>query len=359
MTNTHMTRAGRAVLLSSLLSVSSLCSLFAQGGRPPEKPLPLETTRKAEFTATHASWMSLDVSPDGKTIVFDLLGDLYTLPIAGGKATRLTSGAAYDAQPRYSPDGKTVAFISDRSGGDNLWTMTVDQRDTTQVTMGNGNLYVSPEWSPDGRYLVVSRSGGLRGSAKLTMYLATSHTPLPLIREPSTFKTLGAAFTPDGRYVWFAGGTGDWQYNALFPRYQLYVYDRERGTMTLQSSRYGSGFRPAVSPDGKWLVYGSREGTETGLRRRDLVTGEESWLAYPVQRDEMESRAPLDLLPGYSFTPDSKSVIVSYGGEIWRVPMDGTAAMKIPFTADVKLDIGPELKFTYRVDTSTMVTARQ
>ncbi|HTK56303.1 MAG TPA: amidohydrolase family protein [Gemmatimonadales bacterium] len=334
-------------------------TLAAQGGRPPEKPLPLETTRKAEFTATHASWMSLDVSPDGKTIVFDLLGDLYTLPIAGGKATRLTSGAAYDAQPRYSPDGKTVAFISDRSGGDNLWTMTVDQRDTTQVTMGNGNLYVSPEWSPDGRYLIVSRSGGLRGSAKLTMYLATSHAPLPIIREPSTFKTLGAAFTPDGRYIWFAGGTGDWQYNALFPRYQLYVYDRERGTTTLQSSRYGSGFRPAVSPDGKWLVYGSREGTETGLRRRDLVTGEESWLAYPVQRDEMESRAPLDLLPGYAFTPDSKAVIASYGGEIWRVPLDGTPAARIPFTADVKLDIGPEVRFAYRVDTSAMVTARQ
>ena len=359
MTNTHMTRAGRAVLLSSLLSVSSVCSLFAQGGKPPEKPLPLETTRKAEFTATHASWMSLDVSPDGRTIVFDLLGDLYTLPITGGKATRLTSGPAFDAQPRYSPDGRTVAFISDRSGGDNLWTMTVDQRDTTQVTMGNGSLYVSPEWSPDGNYLIVSRSGGLRGSAKLTMYRTTSHAPLPLIREPANFKTLGAAFTPDGRYVWFAGGTGDWQYNALFPRYQLFVYDRERGTTTLQSSRYGSGFRPAISPDGKWLVYGSREGTETGLRRRDLATGEESWLAYPVQRDEMESRAPLDLLPGFAFTPDSKAIIASYGGEIWRVPLDGTAAARIPFTADVKLDLGPEVRFAYRVDTSAMVTARQ
>ena len=52
--------------------------------------------------------MNVDVSPDGRTIVFDLLGDLYMMPIAGsghGLATRLTSGPAFDMQPRFSPDG--------------------------------------------------------------------------------------------------------------------------------------------------------------------------------------------------------------------------------------------------------------
>src|SRR5689334_9580607 len=99
------------------------------------------------------------------------------------------------------------------------------------------------------------------------------------------------------------------------------------------TARYGSAFRPALSPDGKWLVYGSREKTETGLRIRDLATGEERWLAYPVQRDDQESRGTLDVLPGYSFTPDSRSVVASYGGEIWRVPVAGGAASKIPFSA--------------------------
>ena len=212
--------------------------------------------------------MSLDVSPDGRTVVFDLLGDLYTVPIAGGHATRLTSGLAYDAQPRYSPDGKTIVFVSDRSGGDNVWTLSTDLHDTTQVTMGNGSLYVSPDWSPDGDYIVVSRSGGLRGSAKLVMIRKDSHTPFPLGQQAPNFKMLGATFTPDGKSVWFAGRNGDWQYNALFPQAQLYVYDRERGSVTLQTTRYGSGFRPAISPDGKWLVYGTREGTQTGLRRR-------------------------------------------------------------------------------------------
>jgi Tol biopolymer transport system component len=237
--------------------------------------------------------------------------------------------------------------------------MTLDLKDTTQVTMGNSNLYVSPDWSPDGMYMIVSRSGGLGGPAKLQFHHIDGRSPIPMPGISPALKTIGAAFTPDGRYVYYAGRGGDWTYNAQLPQYQLYVYDRERGTSTLMTNRYGSAFRPAVSPDGKWLVYGSREGADTGLRMRELETGEEQWLIHPVQRDDQESRAPLDVLPGYSFTPDSKAIIISYGGEIWRVPMDKSAPSKIAFTADVKVDVGPEVKFAYRIDTATVATAKQ
>ena len=357
----------RLVIAAAAVALSSTSPLSAQGptGGPPgagardqKPPLPLAAARKAKFTAKEVTWMSLDVSPDGKTIVFDLLGDLYTLPITGGKATQLTSGLAFDAQPRFSPDGKRVAFISDRSGGDNVWIMTLDRADSTQLTQGNTSLYVSPEWSPDGNYVVVSRSGGLGGVARLQLLHVDKRSPLTVL-PTGTQKTVGAAFSPDGRQVWYAARNGDWQYNALFPQYQLYVYDRELNTSTLMTNRYGSGFRPAISPDGKWLVYGTREDTETGLRKRNLETGDESWLAYPVQRDDKESRATLDVLPGYSFTPDSRAVIASYGGKIWRVPIDGTAQTEIPFEVDVKADVGPEVKFVFRMDSSETVIARQ
>jgi Tol biopolymer transport system component len=351
----------RVLLTAAVATVLAVTSTMGQGGPRNDRsnPLPLPAERKAEFTATKVTWMSLDVSPDGQTIVFDLLGDLYTLPIEGGKATRITKGLAYDAQPRFSPDGETIAFVSDRSGGDNVWTLRMDFTDTTQISRGNNSLYVSPEWMPDGEHIVVSRSGGLGGAAKLQMYAVDRRRPLPVIRTPANRKTLGAAPSPDGRYIWYAGRTGDWSYNALFPQYQLYKYDRDTGESTLMTNRYGSGFRPAISPDGQWLVYGTREKAETGLRKRNLQTGDEEWLAYPVQRDEMESRAPLDVLPGYSFTPDSRAIVASYGGEIWRVPMDGSEPTQIPFEADVELDIGPEVKFEYRVDTSEAVTSHQ
>ena len=66
-------------------------------------PYPLKTVN---FSTDEGTWMNLDVSPDGKTIVFDLLGDIYTMPISGGKAKVLRQGLAYEVQPRFSPNGK-------------------------------------------------------------------------------------------------------------------------------------------------------------------------------------------------------------------------------------------------------------
>ena len=349
-----------ALALISVVALATQAEAQSRGGSGGGRsdPLPLRAARTAEFTATEGTWISLDVSPDGRTIVFDLLGNLYTIPIAGGKASPLLTGMAYEVQPRFSPDGEAVVYVSDKSGGDNVWTMRLDRTDTTQVSRGNSNLYLSPEWSPDGEYIVASRSGGLGGAAQLVMYRAERGAPIP-IPGSSFQKRIGAAFSPDGRHLWYAASFGDWSYNATFPVYQLYRYDREVGATTLMTNRYGSGIRPAISPDGRWLVYGTRYNADTGLRKRNLETGEESWLAYPVQRDEQESRAPLDVLPGYSFMPDGSAIVISYGGKIWRVPMDGSDPAEIPFEVEAEVGIGPQVRFDYQIDTTAMVTASQ
>ncbi|MFQ5570101.1 MAG: amidohydrolase family protein [Rhodothermales bacterium] len=324
-----------------------------------DKPLPLEAARHVTFTTDEGSWLSLDVSPDGERIVFDLLGDLYTVPMAGGRATRLTDGMAFDGQPRYSPDGTQVVFTSDRDGGENLWIIDFARKDTLQLTKGKSNRYQSPEWTPDGNYIVASRTGLRSGSPKLWMFHKDGGSGIQLIKEPDDLKTLGPAFGPDDRYIWFAQRSRNWQYNAIFPQYQLAVYDRDTGKRYTRSSRFGSALRPTLSPDGKWLVYGTRHEAQTGLRLRDLETGEERWLAYPVQRDDQESRATRDVLPGMSFTPDSKEVVVSYGGKIWRVPVDGGEARAVPFTVEADVELGPELDFDYPVDDGPTFVVRQ
>ncbi|MHB1329578.1 MAG: amidohydrolase family protein, partial [Gemmatimonadales bacterium] len=317
--------------------------------------LPLQAnTRSFRLNTTRGTWISVDITPDGRTLVFDLLGDLYTLPIAGGRATRLTSGLAFDAQPRISPDGKRVAFLSDRSGSDHVWTMSLDGRDTVQVTRGNLRDVASPEWTPDGTAIVVTRSGSGAGGAKLWLHHVNGGSGVQLIHEPAQRFTLGAAFGPDPRYIWHTFRNGGFSYDARFPIYQIAVYDREAGTQTVMTSRQGSAFRPTLSPDGKWLVYGTRYKAESGLRVRELATGNERWLAYPVQRDDQEGSSSLDVLPGFTFTPDSREVIASYGGEIWRIPVSGGSATKIPFQVDEDITIGPEVKFAYRVDTGAV-----
>jgi Tol biopolymer transport system component len=303
--------------------------------------------------------MSLDVSPDGQTIVFDLLGDLYTLPITGGKATRLTSGLPHDLGPRFSPDGKRIAFVSDRSGDDNVWILSLDLKDTIQLSKGINSSFLSPDWTPDGQYVVVSRAAPLQGLEKIWMYSVHGGTGIRMVEGNPGTRMLGPAMGKDDRYVWYAVRNGSWQYNAILPQYQLEVYDRDNGTRTQMTDQYGSAFRPALSPDGKWLAYGSRHDAETGLRLREIATGQERWLAYPIQRDDQESIANMDVLPGYSFMPDSKSIVISYGGEIWRVPVDGTAPTRIPMTVDAEVAIGPEVKFDYPISDSATFNVKQ
>ena len=319
--------------------------------------LPLDPERTMDLTTDEATWLSLDVSPDGETIVFDLLGDLYTLPIEGGEATRLTDGLPFDSQPRFSPDGDRLVFISDRSGAENLWIYDLDEDKLEPLTQGNSHDYQSPEWTPDGNYVVASRGSGL-GTVQLHLFHVDGGSGTQ-IAGGGMHKT-GAAFGADERYLWYAERAGSWDYNAQFPQYQLAVYDRDTGETHRRSAAFGSGFRPTLSPDGQWLVYGTRYDGETGLRIRDLETEEERWLAYPVQHDDQESRATRDVLPGMAFTPDSEYLLASYGGEIQRIPVaEGGDAETIPFSVDEELDLGPELAFDYPVDDDPTFTASQ
>lgn len=311
-----------------------------------KKDLPLAVGRRIPIKTNEGTWMSLDVSPDGKTIAFDFLGDIFTMPITGGKPTQFTKGMAFDSHPKFSPDGKKLLFISDRSGGENIWWFNVDKSDSLQVTKGNTDHYQSAEWTPDGNFVVGSR--GTR-NLKLWLFHKDGGSGAQLISKPDNLKTVEPAFGPDSRYIWFAQRTGAWNYNAQLPQYQLAVYDRETGEVERRTDRYGSAFTPTLSPDGNWLVYGSRHNDQTGLIVRNLKNGDERWLAYPVQRDEQESIAPLGVLPAMSFTPDSKDVVASYGGKFYRVPVAGGDAINIPFDMDTELLVGPRVDFKYPI----------
>jgi imidazolonepropionase-like amidohydrolase len=116
--------------------------------------------------------------------------------------------------------------------------------------------------------------------------------------------------------------------------------------------------RPVLSPDGKLLVYATRHETETGLRVRNLETGDERWLIYPVTRDDQESAASRDTMPGYAFTPDGRSLIVPLRGKIQRVDVESGRTTPIPFTAKVEADIASRLLFENKLDDGPTVRAR-
>jgi Tol biopolymer transport system component len=358
-------RVGVPLLLGTLLAVATAATvaapLVAQHAEDKTSTagLPLSPDRWVRFTTDRGSWMSVDVSPDGRTIVFDLLGDIYAVPMEGGAAIRLTEGIAHDMQPRFSPDGRTIAFVSDRSGGENVWLIGADGSDLRPLTRGANATFVSPIWTPDGAYVAVSRASTLTGLEKIWLYHIHGGAGIEMVGGAPNLRLLGPAMGPDQRYVWYAERTGAWTYNAVQPQYQLGVYDRRTGTRTPMTARHGGAFRPVVSPDGRWLAYGSRRDADTGLRIRDLETGEERWLRQRIQRDDQESVTSMDVLPGYAFTPDSRAIVISYDGGIWRVPMDGSSPTPVPFSANVQVGIGPEVRFEYPIDDSPTLTVRQ
>jgi Tol biopolymer transport system component/imidazolonepropionase-like amidohydrolase len=340
-----------------------------------EEGLILKSAGKVKFTTDEGTWMSLDLSPDGKTIVFDLLGDLYTLPVAGGEAKRIFGDMSFESQPKFSPDGQSIVFISDRSGAENLWVCKPDGTGLKAITKGRGQsmqMFVSPSWTADGKYIIASKADRSLGTYHVYLYHLDGGAGVSLGPPPPPPPTpgqqgppagpalnkMGAVASADGKYVYYAQRTGGFNYNAQFPLWQIIRFDRETSeTMNLTNAR-GSAMRPVLSPDGRHLVYATRFQTRTALRVRDLETSEERWLIDNVTRDDQESRATRDTFPGYAFFPDGKSLLITAGGKIQRLDFASGQATTIPFTARVEMDIAPRLYKQYKVDDSPTVRAR-
>ena len=316
-----------------------------ESAKESDEPLSLPIHRTLSFTVDEATWLSVDVAPDGTQLVIEVLGDLYLLPIEGGQAQPLSTGMAFDSQPVFSPDGTQIAFVSDRSGQDGLWLIDIDSGATRELTKGQARVdYASPEWSVDGDHVVVSRSSWALRTFELWAYHIDGGKGVQITKAKAKSDTprnarhnaLGAQYSPDGRYLYYAAKAGGFAYNQRFPTWQIARRDLTDGKQDVLTAAPGSAFRPQLSPDGKLLVYGTRYKQESGLRVMNIDTGEDRWLAYPVQRDEQESRFTRDLMPNYSFTPDGQSVVTSRAGKLIRVDVASGEVTPIPFSVAIE-----------------------
>ncbi len=290
------------------------------------------------------TWMSLDVSPDGKEIAFDLLGDLYTMPIGGGEAKSLTSGLAWDMQPRYSPDGQWIAFTSDRSGGDNIWVMSRDGRDgrnqPQQVTKESFRLPNSPAWTPDSQFIAARKHfTGTRslGAGEIWLYHRSGGEGLQMTKRATEQKDDGEpAFSLDGRYLYWSEDSSPgkiYQYNPD-PNGQIYIIkrlDRHTGRLIDFVTGPGGSIRPTPSPDGKTLAFVRRVRYKSTLFVKDIESGVERPIFDGLERDMQETWAIHGVYPSMAWTPDSQSVVLWAAGKIRRVDIATKQAAEIPF----------------------------
>ncbi len=326
--------------------------------------LTLESTRTIEFDTSEGTWMSLDVSPDGSTIIFELLGDLYTMPIEGGEATAIVTGMGFAHMPTYSPDGEKITYIDDSGGAWGVWIANADGTEPKQLSKDQTSGFMSPNWSVDGNYIYASRYTIGGGANQITMYhvkggsgIDLTETGAPEAPRDQRLNATGAEPSPDGKYLYYATRFRNFSYNVTFPLWQIVRRSLETGTVDTIVTAQGSAMRPVVSPDGQFMVYATRYDQQTGLRIRNLESGVDNWLAYPVSRDEQESLASRDTMPNYTFTPDGSAVLITIDGGIKRIDVASGAITDIPFTARVIQDLGPLLNFDL-VDEEGPIVAR-
>jgi imidazolonepropionase-like amidohydrolase/Tol biopolymer transport system component len=326
---------------------------------------PYGPTTALDFETSEGTWVNLDLSPDGSTLVFDLLGDLYSMPASGtkgGLATRLTSGSAFDMQPRFSPDGSLIAFASDRDGATNLWIMEKDGRNPRQVSREKKWFINSPAWSPDGNYLyarhhfVKERS---LGAGEIWMYHLGGADGLQVTEKLSFQKDAGEpSISPDGHYLYYSKDVspGDnFEYNKD-PNGAIYTIVR-RDLSTGEERRIvevqGGAVTPLSSPDGKRLAFIRRVRLESVLHLRDLETGEQWPVFDRLDKDLQEAWAIHGLYPQYAWSRDGRNIFIWGQGKIWRVDVEARRGEEVPFRARIEQTVHDAVRFPQAVFSET------
>jgi len=371
------------VAITLIAVVTTRAQAQAQRDTTPARPAAWDITqprgkaRTISFTTDEGTWLSPDVSPNGRTIAFDMVGDIWVVPIDGGEARALTraSGIALNFHAAFSPDGSKIAFISDRDGQENIWVMNADGANAKKISNQREKRMALPAWTPDGNYIVARTGGDSNNDARgeLWIWHVDGGAGVRVIRD-STVNVSWPEVSPDGRYIYYEEiVTIPGDRNPARGLYQLRRLDRKTGTIAEITSgvgplQDGGGGRrssggsvaPAISPDGRWLAFGRRiaDGTQmikgheygprTALWLRDLQSGTERIVMDPITTDVME-RNNNGALPRYSWTPDSKSIVITEGGKLRRLDVASGRVATIPFTAKIEKTITERVYPTMRI----------
>ncbi|MBT5477804.1 MAG: amidohydrolase family protein [Verrucomicrobia bacterium] len=320
------------------------------------------------------TWMNLDVSPDGKHVAFDLLGDLYMMPIEGvndknaQSLIHLTEGIAWDMQPRFSPDGQHLVFTSDRTGknekgGDNIWTLHIATGELNQITQETFRLFNNPNWSPDGEYIVARKHFTSRrslGAGEMWLFHRSgvnggAHAGVQLTSKPTDQKDVNEPiFSIDGKHLYYSedaspGSSFEYDKDSNGQIYVVRQLDLETGKTLNLINGPGGACRPTPSPDGKTLAFVRRVDGKSGLHVFDIESGAIQLLYDNLERDMQETWAIHGVYPAFAWTPDGGSIVFWARGKIWRLNVADTSLHEIPFRIRDTRQVAEPVRFPVNV----------
>jgi len=312
---------------------------------------------------SEGTWISVDVHPDGGQLVFDLLGDLYLMPLSGGTARRITLGSAWDQDPRWSPDGRHLLFVSDRGGNQEIWIRDLDAGEDRPLTDGRPERFAEASWSPDGRTIVArKRITDTRsiGMCELWLFDVDGGDGVQLTQTDTHPFPLEPSYSPDGRSLYFSSTPWRFQYGRDPNQgiYDLHRIDLQTGEILRLTAEAGSAFRPTVNPITAEVALMRRRGSETVLEIYDPEDGSRRQIADGLERDNQEGFALNGLYPHASWTPDGTELVLWDDGQIVRIDARSGRRTVVPFTAKVRHVLTEPVREQRRVGLGNEVVAR-
>ena len=290
-------------------------------------------THDVDMTLQSGTWMSVSVS--GNTVAFDLLGDLWTIPLTGGVARRLTEGPAWDSEPRFDPSGQRIAYVSDAGGNEQIWVMNADGSAPRPYTDEAVARVTDPVWDPSGDWILARRrTVDTRSIGVTEVWQYHEHGGAGVaLTSLDAHPHAGEITVADDRLVYFSSRAGRFTYDSdpMGALWSIVRLDRHTGAMLPVVSGTGSGARPLISEDGERLVFVSRDRDKTLLEVLHLPTGKREVIADWLDHDQMEGFALHGVYPSMDWTDDGDLVLWAQGG-LWRVTLSGDR-FAIPFTA--------------------------
>lgn len=316
-------------------------------------------------------------SPDGNWIAFSYQGDIWKFPSQGGRAIRLTLHAADDVKPRFSPDGKQIAFSSNRAGNFDVWVISADGGIPTQVTVHSAWDSVC-DWTPDGNWIIftslrsssvelwkarvsggtpiqltfdggrdgmISRDGksitycrgdvslwikGYQGSSNFDIYtLALDKNEPPVRLTQQNSNELFPFFSADGKQIYYTSEENITKGEEKIPVYNLWRMDIDGKNQTQITQLESDIIAPVCSSDRKKIVF------EKNFKIFQLNIGEEKPTVLPIEimaDDKGESDIIRMISEGNEmayWSPDSKEIVFALRGDIWIMPASGGKARQI------------------------------
>lgn len=331
--------------ISFIFTLLITLNIYSQKDKKWDVNNPPGNFNEVEFKVDEGTWVNVDVSPDGSKIVFDLLGDIYTMSINGGEATCIRSGLAWEVQPRWNPDGSKILFTSDIGGGDNIWSMKPDGSNPTQITKESFRLLNNAVWMPDGNYIVARKhftATRSLGAGEMWMYHVSGGEGLQITKRKNDQQDVNEpSISTDGKYLYYSEDVypgGYFQYNKD-PNSEIFAifrYDFETGETKKIVGGPGGACRPQISKKGDKLAYVRRIREKSVLFIHDLATGKE-WPIYDqLSKDQQEAWTTFGIYTGFSWTPDDQNIVIWAKGKIVKININDKKGIEIPFIATVK-----------------------